>query len=190
MLVCGANVLLLPDSIFFSFCVADSGHRPLLHEYNFFFFQEKKKKSAEELVEIQDLIKATLERVEEVRSWSVQSVPGIHTCSPFMQQKNRIKLTFFKQIVLNSKYVLWKWFLGIILICCEMHESGCEGFCLTQPGSDGRIMNAVLVLKWLGVNLQIMAPCLISMLWLKTAVAQSKETVFTFRCRWHQELDI
>ena len=34
----------------------------------FFFFQEKKKKSAEELVEIQDLIKATLERVEEVRS--------------------------------------------------------------------------------------------------------------------------
>ena len=44
MLVCGANVLLLPDSIFFSFCVADSGHRPLLHEYNFFFFSGEKEK--------------------------------------------------------------------------------------------------------------------------------------------------
>ena len=52
------------------FCLADSGHVPVLHLFIFFVFvfQEKKKRSAEELVEIQELIKTTRERMEEVSS--------------------------------------------------------------------------------------------------------------------------
>ena len=64
------------------FCVVDWGHVPVLHLFIFFsflfffwfVFQEKKKRSVEELVEVQELIKTTRERMEEVSSLFIQSV--------------------------------------------------------------------------------------------------------------------
>ena len=74
-----------------------------------FYLQEKKKRSAEELVEIQELIKTTGERMEEVSTKVVdltRSVLGISVLAHLpCTEANQSKTDIFEQIVLNFGYI-------------------------------------------------------------------------------------